>query len=68
MIEDPRFWRSGAISASTVMIAVLVILSSDTLRAIRAGGRNVPEYTVINRRIGYAMDAATNRYRPVLGG
>ncbi|VVM05497.1 c-type cytochrome [Methylacidimicrobium tartarophylax] len=68
MIEDPRFWRSGAISASTVMIAVLVILSSDTLRTIRAGGRNVPEYTVINQRIGYAMDAAANRYRPVLGG
>ncbi|WP_018291182.1 c-type cytochrome [Verrucomicrobium sp. 3C] len=68
MIGDPRFWRSGALSATTVMVAVLVILSIDTLRAIRAGGRNVPAYTVINRRIGYAMDAATNRYRPVLGG
>jgi nitric oxide reductase subunit C len=67
MIEDPRFWRSGAISASTVMIAVLVILSIDTLRAIRAGGRNVPEYTVINRRIGYSLDAATNQSHPVLG-
>lgn len=68
MIEDPRFWRSGAISASAVMIAVLAILSIDTLRAIRAGGRNVPEYTVINRRIGYELDVATGQSHPVLGG
>ncbi|MGD9897477.1 MAG: cytochrome c [Candidatus Methylacidiphilaceae bacterium] len=68
MIEDPRFWRTGAISATAVMAAVLAILSIDTLRAIRPGGRNVPDYTVINRQIGYALDPATNRYRPVLGG
>ncbi|CAB4244132.1 Nitric oxide reductase subunit C [Methylacidimicrobium sp. AP8] len=67
MIEDPKFWRAGAISASAVMLAVLAILSIDTLRAIRAGGRNVPEYTVINRRIDYRFDAATNQSHPVLG-
>ena len=53
---------------SAVMAAVLAILSIDTLRAIRAGGRNVPDYGVIGRRIGYALDPASNRYRPVLGG
>ncbi|WP_281290937.1 hypothetical protein [Methylacidimicrobium cyclopophantes] len=43
MIEDPKFWRAGAISATAVMAALLAILSIDTLRPIHPGGRTVPE-------------------------
>lgn len=66
--QDPAFWRAGAISATVVMSVVLVFLTIDSLSAIRAGGRNVPAYTVINQRIGYEYNATRNVSVPVIGG
>lgn len=64
---DPAFWRAGAISSTAVMIVVLVFLTVDSLATIRAGGANVPVYSIINQRIGYEFDSEAHRYRPVIG-
>jgi nitric oxide reductase subunit C len=64
---DPAFWRAGAISSTAVMLVVLAFLTVDSLATIRAGGTNVPAYTVINQQIGYEFDAEAHRYRPVIG-
>ena len=66
--SDPLFWRAGAIAATVVMSIVLVFLTIDSLSAIRAGGRNVPAYTVINQAIDYQMDFDRHASVPVIGG
>jgi nitric oxide reductase subunit C len=66
--QDPAFWRAGAISSSAVMFVVLVVLSIDSVRAIRAGGSHVPRYDVINRNIGYGFDSARNEDVPIIQG
>ncbi|HZP91993.1 MAG TPA: c-type cytochrome [Burkholderiales bacterium] len=68
LADDPAFWRAGAISSTLVMLVVLIFLTADSLGKIRAGGANVPAYTVINKEIRYQFDADTNTYRPVIGG
>ena len=65
--EDPAFWRAGAISSTLVMLVVLGFLTADSLATIRAGGANVPSYTVINKEIRYEFDGEAHRYRPVIG-
>ena len=65
--QDPRFWRDGAIATTAFMLLVLVILTIDSLSVIRAGGANVPNYTVINQKIGYEYDSAASMYKPVIG-
>lgn len=67
-IDDPRFWRDGAISIIVVMSVVLVMLTVNSLTAISAGGSHVPPYTVINQKIDYKYDAARGISVPVLGG
>jgi nitric oxide reductase subunit C len=67
-IEDPGFWRAGAISIILVMTVVLVMLTVDSLAAIRPGGSHVPPYSVIDRAIGYRYDAARGIDVPTLGG
>jgi nitric oxide reductase subunit C len=66
-IQDPGFWRAGAISSTVVMAIVLIFLTVDSLSAITAGGRNVPAYTVINQSIDYKFDAKRNMSIPVIG-
>lgn len=66
--QDPRFWRDGAIATTTFMLLVLILLTIDSLGVIRAGGANVPEYTVINKQISYAFDSEAHMYKPVIGG
>lgn len=65
--QDPRFWRDGAISTTAVMLIVLIVLTIDSLNAIRAGGANVPAYTVINQKIGYQLDADGHTWVPTAG-
>lgn len=65
--SDPIFWRAGAISSTLVMVIVLAFLTVDSLATTRAGGANVPPYTVINNEIRYEFDHQANRYRPVIG-
>jgi len=67
-IEDPRFWRAGAISTTVVMLVVLGFLTVDSLAVTRAGGAHVPDYDVINRHIDYAFDWSRGFDAPVIGG
>ena len=55
-IQEPAFWRAGAISTTVVMLVVLAFLTIDSLQVTAAGGARVPDYTVINRKIGYRYD------------
>jgi nitric oxide reductase subunit C len=66
-IQDPQFWRAGAISIVVVMMIVLGMLTVDSLRAIDVGGSHVPLYTVINQKIGYKFDAARGIDVPTIG-
>ncbi|HKT31652.1 MAG TPA: cytochrome c [Gammaproteobacteria bacterium] len=67
-IQDPGFWRAGAISTTAVMLIVLIFLSIDSMRVISAGGTNVPKYDVINQQIGYRYDWSRRMDVPVIGG
>jgi nitric oxide reductase subunit C len=67
VLDDPGFWRAGAVSTIVVMAVVLVMLTVDSLADIRAGGSHVPSYTVINRHIDYKLDEARGIDVPVLG-
>ena len=66
-IQDPSFWRAGAISTTLVMLVVLAFLSVDSMRYISAGGINVPGYDVVNRHIGYEYDWNRRADVPVIG-
>jgi nitric oxide reductase subunit C len=66
-IQDPGFWRAGAISSTAVMLVVLAFLTIDSLDASRAGGRQVPNYDVINHHIGYTYDWSRGLEVPVIG-
>jgi nitric oxide reductase subunit C len=66
-IEDPRFWRAGAISTTAVMLVVLAVLTIDSVTAIYAGSPRVPDYDVINRHIDYAFDWSRGYDAPVIG-
>lgn len=65
--QDPRFWRDGAIATTSIMVIVLALLTIDSLDVIRAGGANVPAYTVINQQIGYELDTDSNVWVPTIG-
>lgn len=67
-IQEPGFWRAGAISTTAVMIVVLIFLSIDSVQVISAGGANVPKYDVINQQIGYRYDWTRRMDVPVIGG
>lgn len=67
-IQDPLFWRAGAVSTTLVMLVVLAFLSIDSMRYIRVGGTNVPDYDVINHEIGYEYDWNRAADVPVIGG
>lgn len=67
LIEDPGFWRAGAISTTAVMLVVLAFLTIDSLAATHAGSARVPDYDVINRQIGYTFDWSRGYDMPVIG-
>ena len=66
-LDDPLFWRAGAVSTIAVMSVVLIMLTIDSLAAIGAGGSHVPPYTVINQHIDYRPDAGRGIDVPVIG-
>jgi nitric oxide reductase subunit C len=66
-IDDPAFWRAGAISTIAIMSVVLIMLTIDSLAAISAGGSHVPSYTVVNRHIDYKPNADRGVDVPVIG-
>lgn len=67
-LDDPAFWRAGAISTIAIMSAVLIMLTIDSVAAINPGGSNVPPYTVINQHIDYKFNANRGNDVPVIVG
>jgi nitric oxide reductase subunit C len=67
-LQDPAFWRAGAISTTLIMLVVLGFLTVDSLAASRAGGRQVPNYDVINHRIALTYDWRRGVDVPEIGG
>ena len=67
-IQDPLFWRAGAVSTTLIMLIVLAFLTIDSYRYMAHGGINVPAYDVINRQIGYEYDWSRHADVPVIGG
>ncbi len=61
------FWRKLAIWVTGGSFVVLIFLTMDTMSYIKAGGKKVPNYSVINKRIDYKFDEAKNHYMPVIG-
>jgi nitric oxide reductase subunit C len=66
-VDDPGFWRAGAISTIAIMSVILIMLTIDSLAVISPGGANVPPYTVINQHIDYKFDAKRGNDVPALG-
>ena len=64
---SPSFWRKLAIWVTGGSFIILIFLTFDTMSYIQAGGKKVPAYSVINKRIDYQFDAKLNRYQPVIG-
>lgn len=64
---SPSFWRKTAIWVTGFSFVVLIFLTFDTMQYIQAGGKKVPGYSIINKRIDYQFDEALNRYQPVIG-
>jgi nitric oxide reductase subunit C len=62
------FWKKVAIWVTSGSFLLLIILTFDTMSQVAAGGKRVPAYSVINKKIDYRFDAKTNRYLPVIGG
>jgi nitric oxide reductase subunit C len=60
-------WRKCAIFVTAFMAVVLIALTFDSVSAITAGHGRVPDYSVINQRIGYEFDDARNMQVPVIG-
>lgn len=67
-LHDPAFWRAGAISTTLVMLVVLTFLTINSLAVSRTGGSHVPDYIVINNKIGYRYDWSRREDVPVIGG
>jgi nitric oxide reductase subunit C len=67
-VDDPLFWRAGAISTVLVMSVVLIMLTIDSLAVISPGGTHVPAYTVINQHIDYKPDAKRGNDVPTISG
>ncbi|MGH8371030.1 MAG: c-type cytochrome [Gammaproteobacteria bacterium] len=67
-IQEPGFWRAGAISTTLVMSVVLILLSINSNQVISAGGAHVPKYDVINQQIGYSYDWTRHADVPVISG
>jgi nitric oxide reductase subunit C len=66
-VQDPAFWRAGAISITAVMLVVLVFLTIDSLAVIKPGGSHVPPYSVINKQIRYEASEEQGFDVPVIG-
>lgn len=61
------FWRKTAIWVTGGSFIILIFLTFDTMSYIKAGGKQVPGYSVINKRVDYQFNEEQNRYLPVIG-
>jgi nitric oxide reductase subunit C len=61
-------WRKFAAWVTGVSFIILIFLTFDSHSYIKAGGKQVPSYSVINKLVDYQFDEANNRYTPIIGG
>lgn len=61
------FWRKTAIWVTGGSFIILIFLTFDTMSYIKAGGKQVPGYSIINKRVDYQFNEEQNRYLPVIG-
>lgn len=64
---SPSFWRKSAIWVTGFSFVILIFLTFDTMSYIKAGGKQVPGYSIINKRVDYQFNDEQNRYLPVIG-
>jgi nitric oxide reductase subunit C len=65
--SSPSFWKKTAIWVTAVSLITLIFLTFDTMSYIAAGGKQVPAYSIINKRVDYEFNNEKNRYEPVIG-
>lgn len=61
------FWKKTAIWVTAGSFIVLVFLTMDSLSQTKAGGKRVPAYAVINKKIDYVYDKDKHKSMPVIG-
>lgn len=62
-----QLWKKVAIWVTSVMFAILIFLTFDTVNQITAGGERVPAYSAVNQRVYYRLDRERGYQAPVLG-
>lgn len=62
------FWKKVAIWVTAGSFLVLVVLTMDSLSQTSAGGKRVPAYSVINKKIDYQYQEKLHKSVPVIGG
>ena len=50
---SPSFWRKSAIWVTGFSFVILIFLTFDTMWYIKAGGKQVPGYSIINKLGGH---------------
>jgi nitric oxide reductase subunit C len=61
------FWKKTAIWVTAVSFVILIVLTMDSLSQTMAGGKRVPAYAVINKKIDYQFNKELNKSVPVIG-
>lgn len=61
------FWKKTAIWVTAGSFIILVVLTFDSLSQTTAGGKRVPGYSVINKKIDYQYQKDLHKFVPVIG-
>jgi nitric oxide reductase subunit C len=61
------FWKKTAIWVTAGSFLILVVLTFDSLSQTKAGGKRVPAYSVINKKIDYVYQPELHKFMPVIG-
>lgn len=64
---SPSLWRKTAVWITGGSFVILIFLTFDSMAYIKAGGKQVPGYSIINQRVDYRYDDEQKRYVPVIG-
>ncbi len=62
-----RFWRQSAAWVTGFAVVLLILLTFDTMRQIKMGGKRVPSPSVINNHIDYKYSKKRGHEVPVIG-
>lgn len=61
------FWKKTAIWVTAGSFIVLVFLTMDSLSQTNVGGKRVPAYSVINKKIDYVYQQDKHKSMPIIG-